>query len=163
MAWEEFALEYRVKEADSAAHVSMVGAINEDAELNLQALAGELAGKNQITFNFAQVKSVNSLGVRAWVIFLRSIEEGGRKVIFEECPPDIIMQINMIPSFLGKAKVRSFYTNYVCESCDVTQKVLIDAASLPPKTLPPSQQCPTCKSQMETEELEEEYFAFLMR
>lgn len=156
-------MEYKVsQDASGATHVALAGAINEDAELNLQALTRDLAGKPEVVFNFSQVKSINSLGVRAWVMFLRSVDDG-RKIAFEECTPDVIMQINMIPSFVGKAAVRSFYTSYICENCDNSQRILIDTSSLAPKSLPPSQTCPKCQSPMETEELEEEYFAFLLR
>ena len=155
-------MEYKITEQSGAAVVALAGAINEDAELNLQALTKELAGKAKVVFNFANVKSINSLGVRAWVMFLRGLDDG-REIAFNECPPDVIMQINMIPSFLGRARVASFFTNYICENCDFTQKILIDTTALKPKTLPQPQACPKCKAEMETEELEEEYFAFLLR
>lgn len=155
-------MEYKITEESGVAQVALAGAINEDAELNLQALTKELAGKSKVTFNFANVKSINSLGVRAWVMFLRGLDDG-REISFQECPPDVIMQINMIPSFLGRARVGSFYTNYICENCDFTQKILIDTSTLKPKSLPPPQACPKCQTEMETEELEEEYFAFLVR
>lgn len=156
-------MEYKlIDRPDGSTQATLIGAINEDAELNLQALTRDLAGKENVTFNFANVKSINSLGVRAWVMFLRAVEEG-RKISFEECPPDVIMQINMIPSFKSKSTVNSFYTNYICSNCDATQKILIDTSTLKPKTLPPPQTCPSCSTEMETEELEEEYFAFLLR
>ena len=149
-------------EKDGAqAKVNLAGVINEDAEIPLQKIAGDLAGFTKATFNFASVKSINSLGVRAWVTFLRSIEDG-REVVFEECVPDVIMQINMIPSFQGKAQIKSFFVNYVSPETDKTRRVLVDTSALPAKTMPvpPSDES---GEPMETEELEEEYFAFLMR
>jgi hypothetical protein len=156
-------LEYTVTtQDDGVIAVTLSGIINEDAELGLNAIATELADKKRVSFNFAQVKSVNSLGVRSWVQFLRTVDDG-REITFIEGTPDVIMQINMIPSFMGRATIRSFYANYICESCDLTSKVLIDVASLAPKTIPNPQKCSNCGSLMETEELEEEYFAFLLR
>lgn len=147
---------------DDGKIVSFVGAINEDSELSFKSLAAELKEDKKITFNFSQVKSVNSLGVRAWVSFLRSLEEG-RTILFSECTTDIIMQINMIPSFLGKATVSSFYVNYTCEICNKEEKKLFETASLPPKTIPQTPKCEQDDCGMQTEELEDEYFVFLMR
>lgn len=158
-------MEYGLTQTDDTVHVALSGIINEDAEVSLQTLASKLGGATTVTFNFASVKSINSLGVRAWVQFLRTAEEG-RNIIFEECVPDVIMQINMIPSFKDKATIKSFYTHYVredCTQCQQPQKVLIETASLAPKSIPEPRTCATCNQEMETEELEDEYFAFLLR
>jgi len=143
---------------------SLNGAINEDAEVVLQEIASSIKEKpgKDIIFHFSGVKTINSLGVRAWVQFVRSIEEHGT-LFFEECTPDVIMQINMIPSFAGKASIVSFYTNYVCERCDLTKSVLIYTKDLPEGEMPSLKVCDECQDPMETEELEEEYFAFLVR
>ena len=85
-------------------HVVYAGPINEDTEVHLARVAAQL-GKNVI-FNFRQVEYVNSCGVRSWINFLRDIQEG-REVIFEECTPEIVSQINMIPNFRGKAHIKS--------------------------------------------------------
>ena len=93
--------------------------------------------------------------------FLRGAAEGGRDIIFKECTPDVIMQVNMIPSFAGNAKIESFYCNYICETCDNTETVLLEVEKLPKNELPTSYGC-ECGAEMVTEELEDEYFAFLM-
>ena len=156
-------MDYRISQKeDGYTHIQLIGAMNEDAELALQHIASDIKEVTKTLFNFAQTTSVNSLGVRAWVQFLRGIGEG-REITFEECSPDVIMQINMIPNFQSKATILSFFTNYVCEQCNATQKTLIDRRQLPAKTMPPKQKCQACSEEMETEELEDEYFAFLMR
>lgn len=155
-------VEYSIVQNDDGKSVSLVGVINEDSEIAFKNLMSELKEAKKVIFNFAQVKSINSLGVRAWVSFLRSLEEG-RKILFTECTTDIIMQINMIPSFLGKATVSSFYVNYICEVCNKEAKKLFETASLPSKTYPPAPKCDNDESVMQTEELEDEYFVFLMR
>jgi hypothetical protein len=159
-----FHLEYVIQEHNGAHWVTLTGVINEDAEIPLKQVAQELEGSTMVIFNFKDVKSVNSLGVRAWVTFLRGVDgAAGRTVYFAECIPDIIMQINMIPSFLGKASILSFYVNYVSTATNKTHRVLIETKDLAPQTIPPAPNCPDSGSPMETEELEEEYFAFLMR
>ena len=96
-------------------HVVYAGPINEDTEVHLARVAAQL-GKNVI-FNFRQVEYVNSCGVRSWINFLRDIQEG-REVIFEECTPEIVSQINMIPNFRGKAHIKSVYASYACDNCE---------------------------------------------
>lgn len=155
-------MEYSIAQQDDGKVVNLVGLINEDSELSFKNLLIELQDAKKINFNFSQVKSINSLGVRAWVSFLRSVEDG-RSIGFVECTPDIIMQINMIPSFLGKAKVSSFYVNYICEVCNKEERTLIETASLPAKTIPVAPKCSNDENPMQTEELEDEYFVFLMR
>ena len=155
-------MEFSIASQDDGKVVSLVGVINEDSELSFKNLFLELKESSKITFNFAQVKSINSLGVRAWVSFLRSLEEG-RTIAFIECTTDVIMQINMIPSFLGKASVASFYVSYVCDVCNKEEKKLFETASLAPKTIPQAPKCAQDDCGMQTEELEDEYFVFIMR
>ncbi len=73
------------------------------------------------------------------------------------------MQINMIPSFLGSAKIDSYYVNYVCEVCNIEDKRLFLSKDVPPKTIPPPPLCSAEDCGIQTEELEEEYFVFLTR
>jgi hypothetical protein len=100
--------------------------------------------------------------VRAWVGFLRTVEEG-RQILFCECTPDVIMQVNMIPSFLGNARVESFYVNYVCDICNKTDKKMLYVKDIPSKLHPEIPRCEAEDCGLQTEELEEEYFVFLTR
>lgn len=155
-------MEYSITQQDDIKHVTLIGLINEDSEMSFKTLQGELHDDKIVIFNFSQVKSINSLGVRAWVSFLRAVEEG-KQIEFKECTPDVIMQINMIPSFLGKAKVSSFYVNYICEVCNKKDKKLIETVQLNPHTIPKPPTCDQEDCGMQTEELEDEYFVFLNR
>jgi anti-anti-sigma regulatory factor len=161
---EGFELDCQITEHDGVHWVYLSGVINEDSEIPLKDATQSLEGATTVCFNFKDVQSVNSLGVRAWVTFLRGVESAAeRQVYFYECVPDVIMQINMIPSFVGKAQIASFYVNYVSPATNKTHKILIETANLEPQAIPPAPNCPETGTPMETEELEEEYFAFLMR
>jgi len=149
-------------ESDGTVVVYLEGAINEDAELDLQKLREDLSSASRAAFHFAKVKSINSLGVRAWVSFLRAVESK-LVTIFRECTNDVIMQLNMIPSFQGKATIESFYTHYICDSCGHRETTLLHTQSVSPSALPSTMVCPKCSETMETEELEDEYFIFLKR
>jgi anti-anti-sigma regulatory factor len=140
------------------------GPINEESDHALKLLEQQLRQHTEIFFNFDLVTSVDSLGVRAWVQFLRSIKSPARTIHFILCSSDIISQVNMIPSFSEGATIDSFFVSYVCPACEHTMRVLIETAGVPKGTFPSSPNCPSCKSsEMETEELEDEYFAFLSR
>lgn len=160
--WRNVVVEYSLSQIPDGKNVSLMGLINEDSDLTFQHILAEIKEEKKVVFNFSQVKSINSLGVRAWVSFLRNIEEKC-EVIFAECTSDVIMQINMIPSFLGKGKVESFYVNYVCEICNKEDKKLIFTKDIAPKSIPPTPVCGAEDCGIQTEELEEEYFVFLTR
>ncbi len=142
--------------------VNYVGPIDAEAEVHLSQLYPKLGG--QIVFNFKNVSSVNSCGVRSWINFMRDLQKTQRTVVFEECTGEIVMQINMIPSFKGTANIRSVYGSFVCDKCGHEEDVLFEAGKNLPAT--PDQgltpvRCPQCKAEMQLEEMEEEYFAFL--
>ncbi|MEN9835465.1 MAG: hypothetical protein RL011_1658 [Pseudomonadota bacterium] len=138
-----------------------VGPINEDSEVHLKPMLSAL-GANVI-INFRKVESVNSCGVRAWINFMREVAKG-RNLIFEECTPEIVCQINMIPNFRGSARVKSVYASYSCAQCDNQTWILFEEG----RNLPSSgtdgvseQKCEKCGMAMEMEELEDEFFAWL--
>lgn len=138
-----------------------VGPINEDTEVHLKPIVNQL-GPNVI-FNFRKVEYVNSCGVRAWINFLREVEKN-RKIIFEECTPEIVSQINMIPNFRGTAHIKSVYASYACEKCDHQKWQLFEEGrNLPVSAAEgvPPPKCDKCGHVMEMEELEDEFFAWL--
>ncbi len=156
-------MEYTLTKSERGRIISLKGPINEDAGTVFQEIIDSLQENDKnLEFNFQQVTNINSLGVRCWVSFLRSAE-AGRHIFFSECTPDIITQINMIPSFLGKAKIESFYVNYICETCQKEENRLIQSESLSPRSIPEIPKCEKKSCDMQTEELEEEYFVFLLR
>lgn len=141
--------------------LTLVGDINEDADIYFPTLLTAL-GKNVIV-NFKDVSSINSCGVRAWITFLREFE-AGRSVTFEECTPDIISQINMIPNFRGKSVVYSVYAGYTCQNCGNAQLHLFTAGQNMPASADAGAgavACVKCSKPTEMDELEEEFFAWL--
>ncbi len=101
------------------------GKLNENAGLQLLRLYRD-AGPRCV-FNFRDVVAVNSHGLRAWVLFLRDFQTD-RQIELEECSAVVVDQINMLPSFLQKAKVRSIFVPYECAACGDSTSVLITAA-----------------------------------
>ncbi len=138
--------------------VQYFGPINEEAEVHLTQLLSKLGSK--VVFNFKNVEYVNSCGVRAWINFMRELEKG-RQVIFDECTPEIVMQVNMIPSFKSSASINSVYGSYKCDGCGSQKQVLFETGkNLPTSGNYPEIKCEQCQAMMEMEEMEDEFFAF---
>ena len=151
----------QIENRDGRFHAAFAGPINEDAELPLAQLPARLSGSDVI-FNFRRVTLINSCGVRAWIKFMRVIDNA--RVVFEECTPDIIAQINMIPNFRGNATIRSVHAPYLCETCDSQKWHLFEAGkNLPANAFDDLEdvKCGKCGSNMVMEEIPEEFFLWI--
>ncbi|MFK7824936.1 MAG: hypothetical protein AB8G05_12310 [Oligoflexales bacterium] len=154
-------LTYRIEIDQDHDIISFNGHINEDAEIALAGLKDQI--NRNCVFNLKEIKSINSCGVRAWINFIREADKN-RTIIFEECPPEVVSQINMIPNFKGNSKIKSVYSSYICESCDFQKLELFQEGNNLPKSTDeklPIVHCPKCNDVMEMEELEEEFFGWL--
>lgn len=152
-------MKLEIKQKDNQTWIALEGAIDETIPEVLSGLHSQC--KKNTVFNFKLIDEINSLGVRAWIFFHKSFEEG-RSVVFEECPHDIILQINMIDSFKGSAAVRSFYGNFSCENCSSEQTAHFltkDYEELLEELV--SQKCPNCPASMDLDEDEETFLRFL--
>ena len=155
-------LEYKIETQKERATVHFTGKITDDVGTPLSRLAFELKDATHIYFNFRNVRNLDSLGIRRWVLFLREVEQHA-ELFFEECTPEIVDQINVTPALLGQAFVSSFFTNYLCQGCSASSVTLTETKTLAKGAYPTPPTCSTCKTAMETEELESEYFQFLDR
>ncbi len=152
-------LNFSITPQNGSETVALAGQINEDAEVTLAELKDKIS--HDCTFNMKEVTSINSCGVRAWINFIRDVEKS-KKVIFEECPPEIVSQINMIPNFKGKSKVKSVYASYACEKCGSHKMEMFTDGVNMPKSLDeklPEVKCTKCSNKKEMEELEDEFYA----
>ena len=153
-------IKYRIEHHDNVDHVIFSGPINENIGNNLARLAHEV-GKN-VTFVLKDIEYINSIGIRCWLEFLRNFEEG-RTIVYTECAPDIISQINMIPQLAGNATVTTFYGTLACPACETERLCLFDAADGHRALLERAkgQSCEKCKGQLELEEDADAFFNFL--
>lgn len=153
---------FKIEKLDKMDRIFLIGNLNEDAEVILSDLKTDL--DRDIIFNFHEVTMINSCGVRAWINFFREVTEN-KEVVFEHCTPVVVGQINMIPNFLGHGKITSVYADFACDSCGATELRLYEKG----KNLPDNPEevvteniaCKACGGELEMEELEEEFFAFL--
>ncbi len=154
---EPVALSWRIRDRPGLTTVEFVGEIDEHADF--VELRRKLRG--EVAFQLAEVRRINSCGVREWVNFVRDLPQV-TDLSFSHCSPAIVTQLNMIHNFRGPAKIRSFYAPYVCETCGLEEEKLIDVASQGQTTVGlPSFTCSQCGAAMEFDDLPERYLSFL--
>lgn len=157
---EPVALSWRIKERPGFTTVEFFGEIDENADF--AELRRRLKGP--VVFHLAEVRRINSCGVREWVNFVRDMPGVG-ELTFTHCSPAIVTQLNMIYNFRGSAKVRSFLAPYVCESCSHEEEKLLDVqAHFPGRDFRkvPEFKCDKCGARMEFDDLPERYLSFLI-
>lgn len=133
--------------------VYLSGNIDEDARFDeLKKVRGP------VIFDFGGVTAINSCGVRNWVNLLKGFKQAD--IAYRRCPPTIVKQLNMVPSFMGRAKVESVFVPYVCHNCDHEQRLLVEVRATR-AGLPPRLRCENCgKEEMEIDGEEQQYLAF---
>ncbi|MEM9490178.1 MAG: hypothetical protein AAGC55_13605 [Myxococcota bacterium] len=156
---DSVALSWRIKERGGLTTVEFFGEIDENADFS--DLRRHLKGS--VVFHLAEVRRINSCGVREWVNFVRDLPDV-TELTFTHCSPAIVTQLNMIYNFRGRAKVRSFYAPYVCEYCNNEEDKLLEVTTVfengEIKGVPEFQ-CRECQKMMEFDDLPERYLSFL--
>ena len=153
-------IKYRIEHQDKLDKVIFSGPINENLGNNLAKLESEV-GK-VVTFVLKDIDYINSIGIRCWLEFLRNFEDG-RTLVYEDCAPDMISQINMIPHLAGNATITTFFGTLACPSCE-TERLHRFAATDGHDSLikqAQSETCPKCKGRLELEEDADAFFSFL--
>lgn len=139
-------------------YIRFSGEINENVDFSelLHIVSADLV------FDLEEVSRINSCGVREWVNFLRTLEPV--RLRFSRCSPAVVLQLNTIYNFRGRAQVVSFLAPYVCESCHADEYCLLEVArDFPDRTKlrAPACVCDRCGQVMRFDDLEERYFSFL--
>jgi anti-anti-sigma regulatory factor len=153
-------LTLKVENLDGAYHAKVVGQIDDYAVDSFKPLYEIPSGR--VVLDLSGVQSINSVGVRVWINFMSAFRES-HEVILQKCPPDIIMQINMIPNFLGGGQIESLLSPYFCSNCNLNFLAEF-STSIPFKELLESietQNCKQCGESCECEEITSEFISFL--
>ena len=147
---------FELVKKDGTNFVFLNGIIDEDTKFDkLKEI------ESPLVLNFKDVTSINSLGVRNWVNLMKEMQE--KQIFYAEATPLIVRQLNMIPSFLGNAKVLSAYAMYVCDNCEHEKLVMLngDEFESAGEKLEQLVQCDSCgKEEMELDGDADQYFAF---
>ncbi len=160
-----------VGEDHGALQVELRGEIDENADFSelRQRLRGD------VEMGLEGVTRINSCGVREWVNFVRGLD-AVRTLWFVRCSPPVVLQLNTIFNFRGRARVRSFLAPYVCEACRADEYKLLDveehfgdqferddAGRAAPdwQAHVPAFRCRRCGGVLVFDELPERYLSFL--
>lgn len=71
----------------------------------------------EIHVNCAQVTRINSVGVKSWIKYFQKVQAKNLKLVFHECAPPIVQQMNMVFNFLCGGKVATLLGPFACEAC----------------------------------------------
>ena len=150
-------LTIETKKEDNKLTFSFIGSINED--FTFEDLISE---QSEIyIFDLEKVTLLNSCGIREWIRFLDKLGPQV-KLIYRNCPPVVILQMNMVKGFLTEnASVESFYAPYYDEDNDEELKVLLKTDEISENKAP--EKLSKSGKPLEFDGVEATYFRFLLR
>lgn len=153
------ALSFKVEAEGERVIARLNGEIDENADFS--DLKRQLHGDVELVLE--GITRVNSCGVREWVNFVRALDHV-RSLQFARCSPTVVLQLNTIYNFRGRARVTSFLAPYVCEVCHTDEYKLLEVDEhFSERTLKgvPAFRCGRCGGVMMFDELPERYLSFL--
>lgn len=114
-----------------------------------------------LTFDLAAIRRLNSVGVRQWVNFMRTLAEVDEigDITFSRCSIAVISQVNMIHDFLGRAKIISFYAPYAHSESGEEEERLLEVKDITDPLDPPTFK--DDEGEWEFDEMPERYFEFM--
>lgn len=84
----------------------------------------DVAGQSQVTIDLMGIKTINSVGIREWLNWIKPLSESS-SIVLMNCPKAMVFQFNMVEGFLpARSTVASFYVPFYCEKCDREDNVL---------------------------------------
>jgi len=102
------------------------GVIDENS--NFRRLIDQAKENEHVFIDLANIKRINSTGVREWVFTLKELTG---QVVYRRCPISIVEQFNMVPEFRGyNSYVESFFASYYCPETDHEKEILIYTAKI---------------------------------
>lgn len=141
-------------------NVVMGGSIDEDADFTQLSLGGVA----KIEIQMANLKSINSCGIREWIKWMSTAPTAN--IVFSECPKVIVDQINMVDGFLPtNAKVQSFFVPYYNDDSGSEKNVLFRLGTefTENSVNPPTNVQDDEGNPMEMDVIESKYFKFIKK
>lgn len=83
----------------------------------------------QIRIDSSKVTHLNSLGIVAWINFIRRLTRD-KAVEFVACSVAMVQTAIVFPQIFGTAKVSSLLIPYLCDACDEHQVILMKVEDL---------------------------------
>ena len=141
--------------AEEAGRFYLSGAI--DAHLDLSPLFQ--TPPSRLLLHLKEIQQINSIGIKKWIELTQRLQQQGKTIECQECPPLFIRQCNFVQEFHRFILISSFQVAFVCEDCGQEVLKLLKRDELDLDDLPPDVPCPSCQIPMITES--EDVFNFL--
>lgn len=118
---------------------------------------GFIAGT--LIVNLYELSFINSLGIRDWVNWIKSVR-AEKGITLVRCSPPFVRQISILKNFIPEGvAVESICVPYHCDHCMREERRLVDVNTLL-QTLPSSIPCVMCKEPMDIDVVKNTYFKF---
>lgn len=112
-----------------------------------------------IIMDFDEMKLINSLGIRSFILFCEAIPAS--KLIYKNCPCILVNQFNMVKSMITpRVRVESFYAPYFAPIAHEELEILITPEDVK-NGLAPKRNHPKTGEELDFDDLDERYFYFL--
>ncbi len=140
------------------AYLRLYGTVDET--FRPQELLDAASGRDVI-LNLKAVTRFSSFGVRDWVHVMEALRTKVERILFVECSPAVVAQLNMVENFSGGATVVSIQLPYFCEACSWDTEVTFTLPSTPALVQSlPQINCKRCHKNMTFDDDQEGYFSF---
>lgn len=144
------------RQAGALPCVHLIGSIDEHARIE-EVLS---TIQEESTLDLSQIERINSVGLISWLKWMVHLTSKQRISvnIISYC---LTTYANQLLDLFGSAKVKACMAPYYCPSCKTNIEVAVSADDVrASKDEPPPKPCPTCRSPMDFDEMDQ-YFAFL--
>ncbi len=153
-------MKFELEKADGATVVAhLFGALSERSSESLRALDAELVRKH-VVFDMAGVNRVNPAGEALWATLLNSVARRA-DYEFRGCSVYFIEAVNRQPELARGGKITSFHAPLKCPACRHSATVLLESATVSPRSTFGAPPCGKCGRAMEAEVPPAAYFGFL--
>ncbi len=117
----------------------------------------------EITINLKGVNRIGSYGIKNWILMLAKLQ--GKKIIYQECSPAFVEQMNLIVKMIEGVEVESFLLPFICHPCQKEVSYLVSFSAAQDEKFMENLDhiftCEICKEHMEFNDWPEEYFGFM--
>lgn len=144
---------------DGKPRITLRGVINEDVNFN-EAL-GDRDGELHLLCR--DITRINSMGIKMWCQYFQRQRSRGVKLFFYESSPDLTVQCNYVTIMMRPEEIVSLTIRHVCTSCRAEKVSIMSAKELAARSYHiNSIPCEECGQQSVFDEVEEDYFSFLI-
>jgi hypothetical protein len=114
----------------------------------------------EINFDFSDLKKINSLGLRSFIVFLKSIP-ASTKITYHHCSPHFVHMLNIVDGLLPtNVEIKSLVIPYFCPTCQNDYNFEI-SAPFQKSILNEERHCPEDQAKLEFFYSENTFFKFL--